>query len=116
MPAACTRICTSSSTGSPISISSTRNGELSSHSRAPLVFMNGTDRTRSRTPVKKVYEQRQWILLVEIRFRYGNRGFACGKSDLAKPVDGFGRLVARSAIVAAWGELTGRSWVAKHWR
>src|SRR5687767_7055961 len=48
MPAACTRICTSSSTGSPISISSMRNGVFSSHSRAPLVFMPGNDRTRYR--------------------------------------------------------------------
>src|SRR5579875_4229600 len=41
MPAACTWIWTSSSTGSPTSISSTLNGEFSSHSRAPLVFMPG---------------------------------------------------------------------------
>src|SRR5262245_9536332 len=53
MPAACTRICTSSSTGSPTSISSTRNGELSSHSRAPLVFMKRDHRTRYKTRVNR---------------------------------------------------------------
>ena len=49
MPAACTRICTSSATGSPTSISSTLNGELSSHSRAPLVFIAGDHNQRSIT-------------------------------------------------------------------
>src|ERR1700736_6127454 len=60
MPAACTRICTSSSTGSPISISSTRNGELSSHSRAPFVFMTGDHRTRYKTRVKKAADVHGW--------------------------------------------------------
>src|ERR1700752_4141908 len=61
MPAASTPICTSSSTGSPTSISSIRNGELSSQSRAPLVFMTGDHRTGSKTRVKKTADV--WLYL-----------------------------------------------------
>src|ERR1700739_5111722 len=49
MPAAANLICTSSATGSPMSISSTVKGELSSHKRAPLVFMGRHHRTCSKS-------------------------------------------------------------------
>src|SRR6202171_5772023 len=51
MPAACTRIWTSSSTGSPRSISSTLKPEFSSQSRAPLVFMKHGPSQTSRVTV-----------------------------------------------------------------
>src|ERR1700747_868024 len=69
MPAVCIRICTSSATGSPRSISSTLNGELSSHSRAPLVFMKGDHRTRFRKCDKQHSELGECELLYVVSAR-----------------------------------------------
>src|SRR5271156_26710 len=53
MPAACIWIWTSSATGSPTSISSTRKPELSSHRSAPLVFTRAILANQSERVTKR---------------------------------------------------------------